>query len=360
MKKMKKTFLILIPILVCFLNTLTFAQQPAVKAKPSEKIKQKTQKLNENTAKTMEDAKDVASNANTSVNNAKTIVKLFEPFWVQIKGSASASGSIDMGTGTNNSTSVQDAQTPSSNTDNATSPTDNQTTNTPTDTQTSSGTTVSDAATSTDMQTPNASTPSTNSTGSVPSSSYNNDGTANWGCQDHPKYGCYLDAQQGLIMDEVDASTQTGAIDIIFTACKYGTGNIYTLMSPNYAKTSTRSRLLFRGEKYKGDGYPAKQWQVANASEIGVTGLTSDQFEKIKNSNQLTAVVNQVGTFKESFESAAKLEGKVFAVKTQIENRTSFALIYVVSQFGTSGSSSYLKVKLKVSGVDANGDGLPD
>jgi hypothetical protein len=54
------------------------------------------------------------------------------------------------------------------------------------------------------------------------------------------------------------------------------------------------------------------------------------------------------------------LDGKVFAIRTQIENRTSYALIYVVEHVGVMGSSCFLKVKLKVNGLDANGDGLPD
>jgi hypothetical protein len=329
---MKKISLTLAVIVLCFISSIS-AQQPV------EKTKKASQKLNEKTAKVAADAQEITNNVNGAVDNVKSILKVFEPFFVQAKGSAN----VEVTVGDNTSSPNNGQAAPTSDGTVAPSTTDNPTSvpNQPTD--------------NTD-----ATNASTNTPTAPSSTTYNNDGTAYWGCQDHLKYGCYLDAQQGFIFDDVDVATQTGAVDVIFTSYKNGGHISYALVSPNYAKTSTRSRLLFNGEKYKGDKYPAKQWVDVNASEIGLSSITGVQFEKIKDSKQLIAVVNQVANFKESYESAAKLDGKVFAIRTQLENRTTYALIYVVTQYGSIGSSSYMKVKLKVSGTDANGDGLPD
>lgn len=54
------------------------------------------------------------------------------------------------------------------------------------------------------------------------------------------------------------------------------------------------------------------------------------------------------------------MNGKVFAVKTHLGNREAYGLIYIVDQFGTTGTNGYLKIKLKVTGFDSTGDGNPD
>ena len=204
-------------------------------------------------------------------------------------------------------------------------------------------------------------TPNNAATAAANSTSYNEDGTANWGCQDHQKYGCYLDGHKGIICDEVDVATKTGTIDVIFTANPYGKGAIYHLVSPQFAKTNFAGWTFFAGEKYKNTNYPVKNWQTVNASEIALIQITGEQFEKVKNNDQLMAVVNQTGGFKPDFRSTnIKLDGKVFAVRTQVADRTSYALIYVVEQVGLRGKDCYLRVKLKVNGTDTNGDGLPD
>ena len=43
-----------------------------------------------------------------------------------------------------------------------------------------------------------------------------------------------------------------------------------------------------------------------------------------------------------------------------MEGRTIYALIYVVKQIGSRGNGGYLKVKIKCTGFDNNGDGNPD
>ena len=78
------------------------------------------------------------------------------------------------------------------------------------------------------------------------------------------------------------------------------------------------------------------------------------------NNNQLMAVIKQCGGFKDRYESRVKMDGKVFAIKTEMGNRTAYGLIHVINQYGTTGENGYLRIKLKVTGVDGNGDGLPD
>ena len=325
---MKKIF-ILIPLITCLTNLTLLAQQP--KTKTADKVNNTTQKVSDKTAKVAAGIQETANNVNNTVNNVKTILRVFDPFLVQIKGSAKAS--ILVGNNTNN---AQNAPT----TEGAVQPA-METTNSTTDVQPTDNSNAQMVE-----NTPNATT-------------YNSDGTANWGCQDHPKYGSNLDAQRGLIMDEVDVATQTDKVDVIFTVQRTQAGGFYHLVSPNYSKTNMGA-LLFIGEKYKSGQQPTKQWTVTNTSQIALTTITGEQFEKVKSNEQLSAVVNQTGGFKEILSSRTKLDGKVFAVRTQIDNRTSYALIYVVEHVGISGSSCYLKVKLKVNGVDTNGDGLPD
>ena len=321
---MKKVLFILVPVFVFMVHSLS-AQQPT----KMEKIKNTTQKVSEKAAKTAADAQVIANDVQSTVNSTKAIIKLFEPFLVQMRGGASHNTTMPETT--------MGANSNSNNTQNATPSISN------------------DVQSSTPSSTNNASNVAANAT------SYNSDGSANWGCQDHPKYGAYLDGQKGIICDDVDVATQTGAIDVIFTARSWGPKAIYALISPKHAKTHPTAWALFTGEKYKKTNYPVKQWAVANASEIAMTSITGEQFEKVKNNDQLMAVVNQTGAFKPILESYnIKLDGKVVAVRTQSENRMSYALIYIVEQVGTIGSGAYLKVKLKVNGLDANGDGLPD
>lgn len=190
---------------------------------------------------------------------------------------------------------------------------------------------------------------------------YNTDGTANLGNQNNSKFGCYLDIRQGLIMDEVDAAGQTRAVDIMFTATDYyGSASMYAFLTPAYVKNDFFSNYYFRGAKYKDANIPVKLWEEVNETEIALTNLTPEKFEKIRDNNQLMAVVKQTGAFKDKFESRTKLDGKILAIKTEMGDRTAYGLLYIVSHFGTTGENGYLKIKLKVTGFDANGDGNAD
>jgi hypothetical protein len=341
---MKKTI-----ALVVLIASFTY---PLIAQKTGEKVKTTTQKMSDKSAKAAADVQETANNVNATVNNARTILRVFDPFLAQLKRKGRASVSeTGNGDAQNNGQTPQNTEgaNPSPSSDNSSQTTGNQG-----NTTDSQGSTSSSQGNTADGQ------GSTSSDNSNTSTTYNSDGTAFWGCQDHQQYGCYLDAQKGIIADDVDVATQTGAIDVIFATAKSQIGAIYHLVSPSYAKNNPKAGLFFSGEKYKVGKQPVKQWPTANGSEIAATTLTGAQFEKVKSNDQLMAVVNQTGGFQEFFSSRTKLDGKVFAVRTQIENRTSYALIYVVEHVGVSGSSCFLKVKLKVNGMDANGDGLPD
>lgn len=196
---------------------------------------------------------------------------------------------------------------------------------------------------------------------SAPEPGYNSDGTAMLGSQNHKDLGCYIDIATGTIMDDVDAAGKSQSIDLIFTATDYfGSAPMYAFLSPALVKNDVFANYYFRGNKYKDQNIPAREWDDVNESEIAMTNLTLEKFEKIQNNNQLQAVVRQTGGFKDRLESRSKLNGKVIAVKTHVANREAYGLIAVVDQFGTTGPNSYLKIKIKVTGFDQNGDGIPE
>jgi hypothetical protein len=193
------------------------------------------------------------------------------------------------------------------------------------------------------------------------SSAYNADGSANWGSQNHQEFGSYLDIMRGQILDDISVATETQSVDLIFTATDhFGNATAYGLLTPSYVKNDIFANYYFRGTKYKDTNIPPRTWQQVNESEIALTALTGEQFARIQNNQQLEAVVKQVQGFRNHFESRTKLTGKVFAVKTEMANRTCYGLIHVVNHYGTSGANGYLQVKIKVTGLDANNDGSPD
>lgn len=197
--------------------------------------------------------------------------------------------------------------------------------------------------------------------GSADDHRYNPDGSANWGCQHHKEYGCYLDLSTGTIMDDIDVAGNTSAVDVIFTATDYfGSAPMYALLSPSLVKNDLFANYYFRGPAYKDQNIPVRLWEDVNESEIALTNLSSLQFDKIKNNDQLSAVIKQTPGFKDRLESRSKLSGKVIAVKTKMGNRNVYGLIQILDQFGTTGTNAFLKVKIKISGFDSNGDGIPD
>lgn len=194
------------------------------------------------------------------------------------------------------------------------------------------------------------------------SATYNTDGTANLGNQNSKKFGCYVNILNGAIMDEIDAAGNAKSIDLIFTSTDYFNENVpmYAFLTPAFAKNDKFAYNFFKGTKYKDQNIPPKLWEEVNESEVAMTSLTGEQFERIQTNQQLTAVVKQIAGFSQKIESRTKLDGKVIAVKTEMGDRTAYGLMYIVSHTGTFGESAFLKVKIKVTGLDATGDGNPD
>ena len=194
------------------------------------------------------------------------------------------------------------------------------------------------------------------------SPTYNTDGTANLGNQNSKKFGCYINMLNGAIMDEIDAAGNSKSIDLIFTSTDYFNENVpmYAFLTPSFAKNDKFAYNFFKGTKYKDQNIPPKLWEEVNESEVAMTNLTGEQFERIQTNQQLTAVVKQISGFQQKIESRTKLDDKVIAVKTEMGDRTAYGLLYIVSHTGTFGENAFLKVKIKVTGLDATGDGNPD
>jgi hypothetical protein len=163
-------------------------------------------------------------------------------------------------------------------------------------------------------------------------------------------------------MDEIEVAGNSKSVDLIFTATNAFNEQVpmYAFLTPSYVKNDAFAYNFFKGTKYKDRNIPPAEWEEVNESEVAMTSLSGEQFEKIQNNNQLMAVVKQIKGFGQKVESRVKLEGKVIAVKTEMGDRTAYGLIYIVNHFGTTGDNGYLKVKIKVTGVGNTGDGTPD
>lgn len=310
------TILIVALSIITFYNT-SYSQAPAKKT-ASQKVTEYTDKAAEKIDKTKEGIKQVSE-------HVKSIVRIFEPFFRR---------KDDAGTSSTNSSSTVITE--------------------------GQGTTTES------NQTVDPSTNPASSTSNYPNytntSNYNAEGIANLGTQNSKDYGNYIDIGNGMIYDDIDAATASGNIDLIFTATNWAGKTLYAFFSPYFAKNNTRSRLYNYGIKFKrNDPHPASQWQHINESEVALTNLTGKQFEKITNNTQLEAVIKGTQKFSGSLEiTDGVLQDKVIAVKTVMGDRVCYGLLYFINQYGTTGENSYAQVKLKVTGFDSNGDGLPD
>ncbi len=330
-------------ILSCFafLCTSAVAQQPEKKpaaVKAAEKINLQSKKLADQSNQVVNESTQVAENAQQVVNNVKAVIKVFEPF-IRLRLKKKSVSETPSGGSVGTPAYGNQEQTPP-----AVLNTDIMTNNAPP---------FSSYISQTDID------------GGIPliaeNSVYNTDGSANLGNQNHPEFGCYVDIMSGAILDEIDAAGNSKSIDLIFTATDYfGSAPMYALLTPSYAKNDPFAYNFFKGARYKDRNIPPAGWTEVNESQIALTSLNGAKFDKIKDNNQLMAVVKQSPGFKDRYESRTSLEGKVFAIKTVMGSRTAYGLLYVLNQYGTTGESGYLKVKLKVSGLDADGDGMPD
>ncbi|MFY7841039.1 MAG: hypothetical protein ACOVP7_12230 [Lacibacter sp.] len=331
---MKKIVLLLI---IAGTGAAAFAQEPAKKpkvVKAAEKVNQKTQKVSDASNEVVNQTQQTAGNVQNVVNNAKAVIKIFEPILrFRLKKKTA--------------TEQQNNQPPVTATDPA----------------------VTGATNSVPVQPyddPSVYVTATDIAQNVPivaeSPVYNTDGTANLGSQNNKKFGCYIDIMNGAILDEIDAAGNSKSIDLMFTATNAFNEQVpmYAFLVPSYVKNDAFAYNFFKGTKYKDRNIPPASWEEVNESEVAMTNLTGEQFEKIQNNNQLTAVVKQIKGFGQKVESRVKLEGKVIAVKTEMGDRTAYGLIYILNHYGTTGDNGYLKIKIKVTGFDQTGDGIPD
>ncbi|MBK8448766.1 MAG: hypothetical protein IPO78_14900 [Saprospiraceae bacterium] len=333
MKSLIRSHCKMLILILCALVQKSNAQESAAKktagqkaVKTTEKISQKSMEIQQESALMNQNMQTAGVQVKSTVQNVKSIIKIFEPILrLRLKKSSNS-----MDAPNPNSEVTETLQEP---------------------TESLEATDAEDIV----QESPEEAI-------LVPESSeYNVDGTANLGNQNHKQYGCYIDIMQGQVMDDIDAAGNTSKVDLIFTATDYfGSAPMYALLTPSYVKQDNFSNYYFRGSNFKDANIPVKQWDELNESEIALTSLTAEKFEKIQNNNQLMAVIKQISGFKDKFESRTKINGKVFAIKTEMGNRQAYGLLLITDQFGTTGTNGYLKIKLKVTGFDANGDGNPD
>ena len=175
------------------------------------------------------------------------------------------------------------------------------------------------------------------------SSTINSDGTGNLGNQNNGIYGNCLDALTGTVLGMGEAAQNPTSVDLLFFAPADGQ-NTYYLMTPNFARNASYMTEHVSDQ--------VLQWRDLNETEIALTKLTIGQFEQIQNSNQIVNAVLNAQNYAGYYSSVAqKLDGQVFAIKSQMENRSVSTLIAVYKHFGTSGSNGYLKIKIKSQGL---------
>lgn len=176
----------------------------------------------------------------------------------------------------------------------------------------------------------------------------NNDGSGNWGNQNNGLYGNCLDVLTGTIMGMGEAAQTPASVDLMFYAPADGQ-NTYYLITPGFAKNN--SSVSYWTEHTSDQ---VMQWSDVNETEVALTKLTIGQFNQIQNNSQIQNAVRNAQNYAGYYSSVEqKLDGKVFAIKAQMENREVYALVAVVKQIGTSGSSGYLKINIKAQGVSA-------
>lgn len=179
----------------------------------------------------------------------------------------------------------------------------------------------------------------------------NNDGTGNWGNQNNGLYGNCLDVLTGTIMGLGEAEENPKSVDVIFIAANES----YQLWTPDYARNQVAAQYTSRST-YES----VSKWSDVNETEIAETSLSSGQFDQIQNNSQILNAVKNARNYSSSLTEFGKLEGKVFAVRAELENRTVYGLIEVVKHYGTFGSNGYLKIRIKAQGIDGNNNGQID
>lgn len=223
--------------------------------------------------------------------------------------------------------------------------TTNTNSNTNTNTTDFSNTNVSNNTSNIQNYLPNQSLPVNNP------ATVNNDGSGNWGNQNNGLYGNCLDVLTGTVMGLGEAESDPKSVDIIFVAAN----GSYQLWTPNYARNEVAAQYTSRST-YES----ATKWSDANETEIATTRLTLGQFDQIQNNSQILNAVKNAQNYASSVTALTKMDGKVYAVKAELENRTVYGLIAIVKHVGTDGSNGYLKIKIKSQGIGNNQNGQID
>ena len=182
----------------------------------------------------------------------------------------------------------------------------------------------------------------------------NNDGTGNWGNQNNGLYGNCLDVMTGTVMGMGDAAQTPASVDLIFFAPADGQ-NTYYVMTPGFARNNNTASYM---TEHTSD--QVQQWSDVNETEVALTKLTIGQFNQIQNNSQIQSAVRNAQNYSGYYSTDQRLDGKVLAVKVNMDNREVYALIAVVKQIGTSGSNGYLKIIVKAQGIGNNQNGQVD
>jgi len=176
----------------------------------------------------------------------------------------------------------------------------------------------------------------------------NNDGTGNWGNQNNGLYGNCLDVLTGTVMGLGEAEASPKSVDLIFITAN----GSYQIWTPNYARNEVAAQYTSRSTTES-----AGKWSDVNETEIAETRITIGQFDQIQNNSQILNAVKNAQNYASSVTEFNKLDGKVYAVRAELENRTVYGLVAIVKQVGTDGSNGYLKIKIKAQGIDNNQNG---
>jgi hypothetical protein len=152
-----------------------------------------------------------------------------------------------------------------------------------------------------------------------------------------------------------DAAQAPKSVDLMFFAPTDGQ-NSYCIMTPGFARNNGTAGYMTQHVSEQ-----VMQWSDVNESEVALTKLTLGQFNQIQNNSQIQSAVRNAQDYAGYYTSVGqKLDGQVFAVKMQMDDREIYALVAVIKHMGTSGSSGYLKIKIKSTGIDLNHDGQVD
>ena len=294
---------------ICLCSFYSNAQKKPATEKAvgaAEKTNKKSQQISEASNRIKEQAEQVGTNAQNIAKNVKAVIKILEPIFKFHFKKRNKNG------GTQNDNAVVINNTEAKN-----------------DTKSGSNVPVSTAPPVTNENPVTNTNPQATYDPGIPENdNYNSDGTANWGNQYNVEYGNYLDAFTGTILDGGSAEDKPNSVDLIFLAPNDGQ-NAYYIITPNFAHDNV-SADAFWGSATTDN--PVKTWKAVNESEVAATTITGQQFEKIQYNEQLRGAAKQAKGFASFYSSLSKLDGKVFAVKTEMENRTAYALIYVIKQ----------------------------